>query len=69
MNQYHALKTRFTHEFIERCESHARHLFIHRLVLHSSTHLSVCQTCFQRIIFVCKMYEPMNEQNLHNFHY
>jgi hypothetical protein len=34
-----------------------------------STHLSVCQTCFQCMIFVHKMYEPMNEQISHDFHY
>jgi hypothetical protein len=45
------------------------HLFIHRFVLHLLTHLSMCQMCLQYMIFVCKMYEPMNEQTLHNFHY
>ncbi len=37
------------------------HLFIHWFVFHLSTHLSMCQMCFQHIIFVCKMYELMNE--------
>jgi hypothetical protein len=29
----------------------------------------MCQTYFQRMIFVHKMYKPMNEQTLHDFHY
>jgi hypothetical protein len=40
------------------------HSFIHKFILHSSTHLSMCQTCFQHIIFMHKMYKPMNEQAL-----
>jgi len=36
--------------------------FIHKFVLYSSTHLFMCQTCFQCMIFVCKMYNLwMNE--------
>jgi hypothetical protein len=45
------------------------HLFVHRFVLHLLTHLFVCQMCFQRMIFVHKMYEPMNEWTSHDFHY
>ncbi len=45
------------------------HLFIHKFILHMSTHLSMCQICFQCMIFVCKMYELMNERTSHNFHY
>jgi hypothetical protein len=43
------------------------HFFIHRFVLHLSTHLFMCQTCFQCMIFMCKMYESMNEWILHEF--
>jgi hypothetical protein len=45
------------------------HSFIHRFILHSSTHLFVCQMCFQLMVFVHKMYEFMNEQISHKFHY
>jgi len=45
------------------------HLFIHRFVFHPSTHLFVCQSYVQRIIFMSKMYEPMNQRTLHNFNY
>jgi len=41
------------------------HLFIHKFVFHLSTHLSMCQTCFQHMIFMCKIYEPMNQRNSH----
>jgi hypothetical protein len=44
-------------------------LFIYNFLLHLSTHLSMCQTCFQRIIFMCKMYKPINEQTSHYFYY
>jgi hypothetical protein len=37
------------------------HSSIHRFVFYPLTHLSVCQTCFQCMIIVCKTYEPMNE--------
>ncbi len=55
-----------------RNENHAKFvwdLFIHRFIPHLSTHLSMCQMCFQHMIFVCKMYEPMHEQTSHDFHY
>jgi hypothetical protein len=29
----------------------------------------MCQTFFQHMIFVRKMYKPMNERTLHDFHY
>jgi len=45
------------------------HSFIYRFALCPSTHLSMCQTCFQCIIFVQKIYELMNEQTSHNFPY
>ncbi len=35
------------------------HSFIHSFILYSSTHLSMYQMCFQHVIFMCKMYEPM----------
>jgi hypothetical protein len=44
------------------------HLFIHRFIFRPSTHLSVCQISFQYMVFVCKMYEPMNERTSHEFH-
>jgi hypothetical protein len=31
-----------------------RNSFIHRFILHLSTHLFLCQTCFQHMIFTCK---------------
>jgi hypothetical protein len=43
--------------------------FIHKFILYPSTHLFMCQTCFQCMIFVCKMYKFMNERNSHDFHY
>jgi hypothetical protein len=45
------------------------HLFIHRFVFHLLTHLSICQMCFQHMIFVQKMYKTMKEWTSHNFHY
>jgi hypothetical protein len=48
-------------------EKNVQHSFIHRFIFHPSTHLSMYQTCFQHMIFVCKMYEPTNEQTLHDF--
>jgi hypothetical protein len=45
------------------------HSFIQKFILDSLTQLSICQMYFQQIIFVCKMYEPMNEQTSHDFHY
>ncbi len=35
--------------------------FIHRFVLHLLKDLSMCQMCFQCMIFVCQMYEPMDK--------
>jgi hypothetical protein len=31
--------------------------------MRNSTHLFVCQICFQRMIFMCKMYDLMSETN------
>jgi hypothetical protein len=45
------------------------HLFIHKFLLHLTTHLFVYQWCSQHMISVHKMYEPMNEWTSHNFHY
>jgi hypothetical protein len=50
-------------------ENFVWHLFTHRFIFHSSTHLSIYQTCFQCMIFVCKIYEPMKGWTSHNFHY
>jgi hypothetical protein len=36
--------------------------------LYFITHLFVCQTCFQCMIFMCETYEPMNEWTSHDFH-
>jgi hypothetical protein len=51
------LKTCLTHGIYwnmwNPCDIHS---FIHRFILHLSTHLFVCQTYFQHMIFVCKMY-------------
>jgi len=69
---FHALISCIENTFDTYLQEYAKfvqHLFIHRFIFHLSTHLSMCQTCFQRMIFVCKMYEPMNEQTLYNFHY
>jgi hypothetical protein len=46
-----------------------RHAFIHRFVFHSLINLSIYEMCFQRMIFMFKLYEPMNERTLHDFHY
>jgi hypothetical protein len=35
---------------------------INRFIFHLSTHLFIYQTCFQCIIFMCKMCESMNEK-------
>lgn len=42
-------------------ENFVWHSFIHMFVLHSLTHLSMCQMCFQCMIFKCKIYEPMTQ--------
>ncbi len=41
------------HKFIGRCKIHVT-LFVHRFVLHPLTHLSMCQMCFQHMIFMRK---------------
>jgi hypothetical protein len=60
MHWYCALKTHLTHGTIEDVKS-VWYSFIHRFVLHMLIDLSMCQTCFQCMIFVCKMYEPMDK--------
>ncbi len=47
----------------------------HAKFVHSQVHtlfintFIMCQTCFQCMIFIYKMYKPMNERTLHNFHH
>jgi hypothetical protein len=43
------------------------HSFIHRFILHSSIHLSMCQTCFQHMTFACKMYKTYEWTNFARF--
>jgi hypothetical protein len=49
-------------ENLQEDEKFVWHSFIHTFVLHSLTHLSMCQMCFQCMIFKCKIYEPMTQR-------
>ncbi len=55
------------HIFVGICEICAT--FIHSFIFYSLTHLYICQTCFEHMIFMCEMYTPMNEWTSHGFHY